>query len=212
MSWDEPINVTIKVQNFRIGSASSSEAVDLPVSESPLFFTSSFKGILRASTRQALATLSPYLNEDLELSLFGQDVLRTRNEAAVPQMEGKIRIELQNPDLLRDEQGRKPQKVTFHGIRLSRHFKSVEYQALFTYESFVAMGDTIDFTFSIVPIFPLTDDELAVLVAGIHGLRWGSFGGFVSRGQGLILEGIIIEPHEAVRIAQQHLKAILHAE
>ncbi len=193
--WLNDIKVSIQLRNFRIGKGRASGDIDLPLSDSPEFFTSSFKGLLRGSMMRACQVLK--FPDDVITTLLGKNVTDPGLEKG-----GKIKIRFENPEKLMDLN--QTQTVKLHGIRIDPEFKSIEHGALFTYEMYFPTTDIVPMilTFVIQPQIPLNNNELSLLIAGLNGLQWESFGGFSSRGGGII-ERIDIEPSSAVDIARR---------
>lgn len=198
--WTETIKVNLTLRNFRIGKGRSSGEIDLPVSDAPQFFTSSFKGLLRGSMLRACHVFN--LPPESVISLLGREVISKDVER-----EGKIKVSFPNPEVINDRNVTQPVKL--HGIRIDPDFKSVEHGALFTYEAYYPASVTapLQLTFLIIPEFPLKENEVSLLVAGLNGLQWESFGGFGSRGGGII-EGIHVEPPTIISIAREYFESI----
>jgi len=186
MVWNESIRVSLTISGaLRIGSGRAGLEVDLPVVRENLsnggstFYSSnmpsSFRGSLRESVRRMINSTRLSSKASLEESLFGTWV----TEAEARPMEGKLHVKL----LPSNEPIRTTSRT---GVEIDDVFGSVEQKKLFTYEVMEGGGDEVTLRFELTCLFPLSDEEAAVLLAGLNGLVYESIGGFASRGMGLI--------------------------
>jgi len=196
--WRDRFTVSLTVSKcFRVGAGRTGLDVDLPVVSEKLNgksshlcanLSSSFRGILRKSVHRSIESTG--LSErpgyaGVEESLFG----------SVPQIdsgqtkEGKLLIRLSN-----DAQEVKLQTGKRTGVRIDPAFGSVVSEALFTYEYLTNEKGSIKLSFAVSPSYPLTDEESTALLAGINSLRYCGYGGFASRGMGIIGDVKIDEP------------------
>jgi hypothetical protein len=178
MTWTKSFDVTLRINSgFRIGAGESSLEVSLPLVkkiECGANLVSSFRGVLRKSVKKMIASTKLSKLSGVEENLFGSWISKRGEETT----EGKLHFQLVDF---------KPgKKISRTGIRMDNKFNSVQAQALFIYES-IEGGDTGNIlTFKITPLFPLTEEEVAVLLAGLNGLYYDNIGGFASRGMGII--------------------------
>lgn len=174
--WTREIVVSLKVRNFRVGSQSKyldkdeqkekGERREVDLEALPLKYTaSSIKGLLKKSTSRALKSLksNSELKSDLLEEIFGKE-----------DREGKIQIVVQNSD--------SQKRFLRYGIKINPMTGSVEHGHLFSYSYFEV--EKIDF--SIRPLTKITKEEAKIIFYGLNYLRYETFGGFGSRGLGLI--------------------------
>lgn len=202
MTWGKSLDVTLIIRGgFRIGAGESSLEVSLPLVkkiESGANLVSGFRGILRKSVKKMMISTKLSKLSGIEDNLFGSWVSKS-GEATT---EGKLHFEL--------VEFKPGKRISRTGIRINKKFHSVEAQALFTYEA-IEDGNTGNILkFKITPLFPMTEEEAAVLLAGLNGLRYDSIGGFASRGMGLI-DSLNVSK-EFINYASPLLKGILEEE
>jgi len=190
LAWKERFMVSLTISKcFRVGAGRTGLDVDLPIvsvksngksSHLCANLSSSFRGILRKSVHGFLESTG--LSErpgyvGVEDSLFG----------SAPQIgygqtkEGKLLIRLSN-----DAEEAELQTGKRTGVRVDFAFGSVVREALFTYEYLTNEKGSIKLSFTVSPSYPLTDEESTALLAGINSLRYCGYGGFASRGMGII--------------------------
>jgi len=193
MVWKDEIEVSLVIsKGLRVGSGRAGLEVDLPLvrehapktnnssnSGGETFFTSnlasSFRGILRKSVQRMIGSTGLRSIEDSERSLFGS---RVTDQDGMP-VEGKIQVKLA-------DQFEPVKSYVRTGVRIDEVFGSVAPGALFTYEVLEGESSKLSLKFRITCTFPLTEQEAALLLAGLNGLLYDSIGGFNSRGLGLI--------------------------
>ncbi|MGQ9720801.1 MAG: RAMP superfamily CRISPR-associated protein [Candidatus Jordarchaeum sp.] len=208
MFWKEDIEVSLTISgSFRVGSGKAGLEVDLPVVKEYLNngkisyyssnFSSSLRGILRKSVRRMIQSTDMSALANLEEDLFGTWV----TEPGRRKKEGKIQIKLTLPP----SEGVKQYSRT--GIRIDEVFGSVAHQALFTYEVLECEEKKLTLKFKLTSDFPLSEDDAALLLAGLNGLTYDFIGGFASRGLGLIEK---VEVDQKFKdFAKQHLEKYL---
>ncbi len=171
MGWDKEFFVSLIIEGYlRIGGGRGGLISELPLSDK-YNLPSSFKGVLRKSIRRVIQSINLSCYSDVETRLFGSRVGESGEEA----LEGKLLFELSDFKT----SGRK----ILTGIRIDPSFGSVKSGALFDYEVYQTV---ISLTFIIRPMFELTDEESAILLAGLKSLTYDSIGSFASRGIGII--------------------------
>ncbi|MEM3586490.1 MAG: RAMP superfamily CRISPR-associated protein [Candidatus Jordarchaeaceae archaeon] len=206
MVWKEDINISLTISGgFRIGSGRAGLEVDLPVvkehlpkSEKGSYYTSNFssslRGILRKSVRRIAQSTGLNAIANLEEALFGSWV----TDLGSRKKEGKIKIKLVPPS------SENVKNYSRTGIRIDEVFGSVAHQALFTYEVLEGEDKKLILKFKLTSDFPLSEDEAALLLAGLNGLTYDFIGGFASRGLGLI-EKVEVD-QKFVNFAKPHLE------
>ncbi|MBS7250212.1 MAG: hypothetical protein KIH08_06425 [Candidatus Freyarchaeota archaeon] len=188
MAWKEDIDISLTIGGgFRIGSGRAGLEVDLPVvkehlpkSKKESYYTSnlssSLRGVLRKSVRRIVQSTGLSAIANLEEALFGSWV----TELGARKKEGKIKIKLVPPP------SENVKQYSRTGIKIDEVFGSVAHQALFTYEVLEGEDKKLILKFKLTSNFPLSEEEAAILLAGLNGLTYDFIGGFASRGLGLI--------------------------
>ncbi len=207
-TWSNIIKVTIIIENtFRVGSRIAYKTnSDLPIatvgtgknSKRPYLPPSSLKGMVRTACQKAISISKKEDFEEAYIRLFGSEPSKKKLSK-----EGKLRFyETHETEEKLTKLGTDA-IMNRNGIRIDKVVGSVAYQSLFEFD-FIDFGKHTNLSFSIYPVFPIKEDEAAVLIAGLRLLKYDTIGGFGSRGFGII-QDVEITPDEFVNFAEKAL-------
>ena len=159
---------------------------------------SSFKGLVRNTVNRIMVTLK--LNTEAEFTnLFGSEP-----KYGTATKRGKLVFSTN-----RSRKHTLPAKpLRRKGIRIDDSFSSVKKGALWEYEILETKDRKVDLEFIISSLYPMSGLESALLLAGLRALKYESFGGFGSRGMGIVTN-VLVEPKEFVEMGQNQLVVLL---
>lgn len=209
--WRRAITVNLRIKKpIRIGGTKQGlSRIDLPLLKrhdndgysTPVVPSSSFKGVLRASSERAVAHLVLEETSKPLLELFGSPITDTSGRET---QQGLVLVYQAKKN---DDSLEKNMVSTRTSISINNEFGTNTTGSLWQYE-FIEPIEQLVLGFEVHFLFPINPIQAAVLLAGIRFLKYGFIGGMNSRGMGLI-SSISIEPSDFVDFAEPTLREIL---